>query len=645
MKKTNKITAALDGKQLRMVTASGDIGNDLTRVEGTAYSGGFFSQWWSSIPCVTDLAGLEIAAQIPLMYNHYNDPEYRLGELTVTKTETALQVAGGIDPDSERGKAIIDAGKKCDWQLSHGAEIIEIVRVGEKEVRTVNGRELTGPFNLISKAVLREVSVVAIGADADTSLRVAAGFNIISKGENMNKKIEPQAASPAAPVADDASVKAAADAAIAQERARVSAVRAALSEFPHMVDKAIEAGWSEEHAKDVAESAKKALAGLPGSNGNIIVRDKPAATKEVIEAALCLRAGIDENTIEKDLGAEALETAYPLRGMSLKEALLAACQLRNIPTGVTMDRDVIRAGMADTDLPGIMSNVANKAMLKEFTAYESIAQRICADGDLADYKESQRIRLSDIGNLEEVALGGTVKESDVKDEVAVNQAKRYAKLFWLDEMIVVNDDLQAFLKLPKLFGARAIRLIDQVFHKRLMQNPEFNGTALFHADRKNLLTGTDYAFGIEGLKAARKLFLNQKDTDGEPIAVTPKYLLVPTTLESEAQELVLSALQITGEAKTKGATNIVSKWGMEVVTSPYLENEKYEGNSSTGYYLFADPAMTDTFEIGYLKGRKTPTVEMGAFDMTHFGIAYRTRFDFGIREQDYRGIVKVTGVA
>jgi len=84
---------------------------------------------------------------------------------------------------------------------------------------------------------------------------------------------------------------------------------------------------------------------------------------------------------------------------------------------------------------------------------------------------------------------------------------------------------------------------------------------------------------------------------------------------------------------------------MEVVASPYLENEKYENNSTTGYYLFADPSVADTFEIGYLQGRRTPTVEMGAFDMTHFGVAYRTRFDFGIREQEYRTMVKVTGVA
>ncbi|MBR2632498.1 MAG: hypothetical protein IKD29_03545, partial [Lentisphaeria bacterium] len=73
----SKIKAAAGEHPLQMISAA--LGNDLTKVEGVAYSGGEFRQWWSSYPCVTDIDGLEIAAQIPLMYNHINDPEFRLG--------------------------------------------------------------------------------------------------------------------------------------------------------------------------------------------------------------------------------------------------------------------------------------------------------------------------------------------------------------------------------------------------------------------------------------------------------------------------------------------------------------------------------------------------------------------------------------
>lgn len=695
MKKTNEIQAAqAAGRIAHIITAASDLGTDLKHVEGIAYSGGFFSQWWSEYPCVTDLAGLEIAPQIPLMYNHYNDPEYRLGELTVAKSETELSVSGGIDPESEKGAAIIAAGKKCQWQLSHGAEIIEAVTVPKDEKRTVNGRELVGPFTLISRAILREVSVVAIGADADTSLRIAAGFaqkhaqqknsqggkmkkelrefivakfklaetlddaaiqaHLASVGttvEAMQKEMEKSVSDAkkdvkaAAPVPAPVDVKAAAEAAVKAERDRVTGVRAALKDCPAIVDKAIESGWSVDYCRELAANVKAAMAGLPQGGSNIIVKDKPQTSAAVLEAALEFRAGISEKTILASHGEQVTEQADKMRGISLREALVAACGLKGINVGVTLDHDVIQAGFSTTDLPQILSNVAHKAMLKEFNAYPVIATKLCAEGDLADYKEALRVRMTDIGDLEAVPVGGEVQNSTLGEESATNKAERYAKAFWLDEALIINDDLGMFLKIPRLFGARGARLIDKVFFKRLLANPvQDDGNTLFSAAHKNYLNGSSYALSIDGLKAMRTLFLNQVDADGEPISIAPKFLLVPSSLEATAQELVQSALIVSGSGAAQGNTNIISKWGLEVVSSPYLENVKYTGNSSTGWYLFADPAQVDTFEIGYLKGKRFPTVERGAFDLAHFGIGYRVRFDFGIREQDHRGMTFAPGV-
>ena len=698
--KNKEIRAAADDRRMIRVAASEGLSGDLKHVEGVAYSGGPFFQWWSSCPCVTDLAGLEIAPQIPLMYNHINDPEYRLGELAVAKTETALTVSGGIDPESEKGAAIIAAGKKCQWQLSHGAEIIEAVNVPKDEKRTVNGREMVGPFIHITRAILREVSVVAIGADADTSLRIAAGFGTHAKpqksqeGGNMDKKLRefivakfnlagtiddaaiqahlksvgvtveamkkemesaaaPAPAEPAKPAveADEpapapADVKAAAEAAVKAERDRVTGIRAALKECPAMIDRAIESGWTVDYCKTLAAGVKEAMAGLPQGGTNIIVKDKVRTSAAVLEAALEFRAGIREETIVAAHGEEVAGQADRMRGLSLREALVAACGLKGINVGVTLDHDVIQAGFSTTDLPGILSNVAHKAMLQEFSAYPVIATRICAVGDLADYKEALRVRMTDVGNLEAVPVGGEVPNSTLGEESATNKAERYAKAFWLDEALIINDDLGMFLKIPRLFGSRAARLIDQVFFRRLLANPtQTDGNALFSAAHKNCLTGSSYALSIAALKAMRTLFLNQVDADGEPISIAPKFLLVPSTLEAAAQELVQSALIVSGNTTAQGSTNIISKWGLEVVASPYLENAKYAGHSATGWYLFADPAQVDTFEIGYLKGQRVPTVERGQFDLNHFGIGYRVRFDFGIREQDHRGMTFAPGVA
>ena len=53
----------------------------------------------------------------------------------------------------------------------------------------------------------------------------------------------------------------------------------------------------------------------------------------------------------------------------------------------------------------------------------------------------------------------------------------------------------------------------------------------------------------------------------------------------------------------------------------------------------------DTFEIGYLKGKRTPTVERGDLDFHTLGMGLRVFFDVGIREQDHRGMVKANGAA
>jgi hypothetical protein len=74
-----------------------------------------------------------------------------------------------------------------------------------------------------------------------------------------------------------------------------------------------------------------------------------------------------------------------------------------------------------------------------------------------------------------------------------------------------------------------------------------------------------------------------------------------------------------------------------------LANAKYSGASANAWFLFGDPASVDTFEIGFLKGKRTPTVERGDTDFNTLGLWFRVYFDLGVREQDFRGMVKSNG--
>jgi hypothetical protein len=147
------------------------------------------------------------------------------------------------------------------------------------------------------------------------------------------------------------------------------------------------------------------------------------------------------------------------------------------------------------------------------------------------------------------------------------------------------------------------------------------------------------------------MYLDQTDSDDQPISVEPRFLLVPTNLKHDAIVLTRGAqLIIAGGDSTSGASptlmpamNALADENLTVISSPYLTNTHYTGYSATAWYLFGDPAQVDTFEIGYLKGKRTPTIEQGETDFNTLGMWFRVYFDLGIREQDWRGMVKSDG--
>ena len=151
-------------------------GDKPVKCEGVAYSGGSFRQWWSALPCYVDLAGMKLADQICLMYDHNYDPECRLGVLNVNNDGKKLSIEGEFDTENKLAKSIIRAGKKFNWQLSIGAENSKVERIPENHTETLNGNTVNGPALIVRESILREVSIVAIGADAKTSVAIKASL-------------------------------------------------------------------------------------------------------------------------------------------------------------------------------------------------------------------------------------------------------------------------------------------------------------------------------------------------------------------------------------------------------------------------------------------------------------------------------------
>ena len=171
-----------------------------SQFDGIAYSGGLVPNYE---PIVIDLTSLRAQAPMPLLYEHTR--ELAIGTVASTvNTGDALTVTGslfsGFDATAESVAQKAAAG--MPWQMSVGVFDFSVESVPAGKSISVNGRDFAGPVAVLRGAHVREVSVVALGADPDTAV------SMFSQPEGVPPMSESNPARVAELEAELASVKA-----------------------------------------------------------------------------------------------------------------------------------------------------------------------------------------------------------------------------------------------------------------------------------------------------------------------------------------------------------------------------------------------------------------------------------------------------
>jgi hypothetical protein len=149
---------------------------------------------------------------------------------------------------------------------------------------------------------------------------------------------------------------------------------------------------------------------------------------------------------------------------------------------------------------------------------------------------------------------------------------------------------------------------------------------------------------MDNIQYAVTQFRKQTDKAGKRIKAVPRFLIVPVELEYAAKQMVESPLIVmagTSAANTvKGNKNVLQGL-LSVIGEPLLSDSTLTGYSATTWYLSGSPAEIDTIEVGFLNGRKVPTVNMmpKASDMY---IEFESYIDVGVAAQEFRGLQKNT---
>lgn len=617
-----------------------------------AYTGGPMKIAGFTHPVVVDLEGLSIDRQnIPIRLDH--NPKQGVGHTDRVVIENGQVMAEGlISRDTSWARDVIKSGKNgFPWQASIGADIIQAEFIPNGNQIQVNGRTFDGPLYVIRKSILKEISFVDNGADTNTSAQVAAQSkeetpmkNETDKTDLKAKEVTPEpvktatcpckaqtpekveAAAASDPVADMRK-------SIADETKRIQAIRTVCNgKHTDIEAKAIEEGW------DVTKCELEVLrASRPKAPA--VHTQKTVHTPHIFEAVALMAAGIGNTRLEAIYDGPTLDAADKLRGIGIQEFCEQVVGMQ-LPRFRRDASGWLQAAFSTTSLPGILSNIANKMLLEGYNYIEDAWRQICKIASVNDFKEHSRYRMTGAFKFEQVGPDGELKHGKLDEMKYGQKADTHGIMFALTRQMIINDDMGAFTDIPRQIGMGAAEAIADAVWGLLLSNPN----SFFSAGNKNYLDGADTALSVDSLTAAEILFSGQTKPNGRPLGIGASILLVPTALKVAAQLLMSSVLlnETTTANKGKPANNPhVGKFG--VVSSAYLANASFAGASSKAWYLFADPNRLPALEVAFLNGVDRPTVEKTDADFNTLGIQFRGYIDFGVREQDFRGAIKLKG--
>ncbi len=688
--------------QIEAADAAGEEKPRLPRFQMVAYTGGAMRIAGWRYPVVVDLAGLAIPSQSrPVRFGH--DMTSGVGHTDSIRIEDGrLLAAGVVSRDTAAAREIVASARNgFPWQASIAAAVEEFEFVRENQKVLVNGRQFSGPVNVVRRATLGEISFVDLGADMATSASVAAAAtsrgnqmaehdatsvpdrdnaNTGSAGDSSQStgagsssvSVSPQSQSAGAGASSDClqsagpgsqSVSPGATSVSAShsgspagntgsapaedpdaEAARVLAIRRVCEgKHPDSEAQAIRDRW------DVSRTALEILrTGRPVAPA-VPVRSQPVVTARMLEAACMLTA--KAQGVEELFDGPTLEAAGRRfrGGIGLQELLLEAAWAngyagRNFRDSRSVLRYAFRpeleAGFSTIDISGILSNVANKFLLDGFFSVERTWRNICAVRNVSDFKTVTSYRLVGTDQYEQVAPGGELKRGTLGEETYTNRADTYGLVLSIDRRDIINDDLGAITTVPRKLGRGSGLKINDVFWTTFLDNASF-----FSSANNNYLEGADTALSIDGLTKAEVAFMDQVDSDGKPIGIMPSILLVPTALSATGSQLYKSMelRDTTSNTRYPVANPHQGKFRVEV--SRYLSNAHYPGSSSKAWYLLATPDDLPVIEVAFLNGRESPTIETAEADFSVLGIQMRGYHDFGVAKQDPRGGVKMKGEA
>lgn len=364
----------------------------------------------------------------------------------------------------------------------------------------------------------------------------------------------------------------------------------------------------------------------------VIGEEAPAKRLRAIEDSLLLRM-----RPSSELTQERRSAANDFRGLSLREVSREVLEMRGQRTrGWTPTFLAQRALHTSSDLPKLLENIGRKVLRAEYAEEPQTFAPLITIQNVPDFKTSTLIQVAGGGALKRKNEKGEYQRSTLVENAETYKIARYGEIIGFTGEMLVNDDLGGLGRVIRI-QARRVRQTESQLFWELFAVPGAltgagpvlaDGNGIFHASRNNTITR---ALSEQGLGEARAKMRMQKDIGGDPLNTTMRFLVVPPSLETKADQLTtLITANESGKVNVfAGRFQVIVETRLEAVGAAY-------------WWGFSAPSEMEGVIMGGLESEEGPQFDTReAFDTD--GVEFKVRLDKYAKAIDFRGFLRSTG--
>ena len=358
--------------------------------------------------------------------------------------------------------------------------------------------------------------------------------------------------------------------------------------------------------------------------------------RETFTNAILARAGVLKEKEISNLSEEQRKNIATYRGWTLPRIAAAyVAKSGGDPTPMDDSRIILNSyELTASDFPNLTMDVAYKSMLRGYMEQEEVFDRLVRTTSNSDFKKRRLVGLNTYDTVKDVADNAEIEDVQTSDRSAEIGLKTVGGIFSISRRALIDDDTDALTRTPMSLGRSVKRKQGDDFAALFTSNANvsIDNAALFSSTHSNVISDQ---LATAALGKLHTKMLTQKDPRGINAGFRGQFLYIPASLEVLAWTIMNSTTEI-GSGGQKDNSRIPN-WAAnryEVVVDYRLD-----ANSTSAYYILANPNTTDTAVVAYLNGQSQPRID-SQMGWRVLGSEWRVVLDYDFALVDYRGFAR-----